>query len=35
MVSETVRDAGIISIIPGEEASVYRVVDGEAIANIL
>ena len=29
------RDAGIISIIPGEKHQLYRVVDGEAIANIL
>lgn len=29
------RDAGIISIIPGEKRQLYRVVDGEAIANIL
>jgi DNA-binding transcriptional ArsR family regulator len=28
-------DAGIISIIPGEKHQLYRVVDGEAIANIL
>lgn len=29
------RDAGIISIIPGEKHQLYTVVDGEAIANIL
>ena len=29
------RDAEIISIIPGEKHQHYRVVDGEAIANIL
>jgi predicted transcriptional regulator len=29
------RDAGIISIMPGEKHQLYRVVDGKAIANIL
>jgi DNA-binding transcriptional ArsR family regulator len=29
------RDAGIISILSGEKHQLYRVVDGEVIANIL